>query len=69
MQEITNDYNELLQILKSRWKGNSAFFSKHIGITESKASRILSGKQQPSFEVLEKMARIAGINVSLTFSE
>lgn len=59
--KFKQDYNNILQKVKNRWVGHLA---KDIGISESKASRILTGKQ---FDVLTlcEMASIVNINISL----
>jgi hypothetical protein len=69
MQEITNDYNELLQILQERWRGHADWFSEQLEISPSKASRILAGKQQAPVQLLSDMAAIVGIDVRLVVTE
>ena len=53
--------------MQERWKGKACVFSEAIGISESKASRILSGKQEPTLELLSYMAAIVGLKVNLLF--
>lgn len=69
MQEIINDYNALLQILQTRWRGNAEWFSEQLEISPSKASRILAGKQQAPIKLLADMAAIVGITVSISYFE
>ena len=69
MQEVTNDYNKLLQKMQERWRGKAVWFANQLEMNPSKASRILTGKQNASLEVLSEMAAIVGISVRLESSE
>lgn len=69
MQEITNDYNKLLQKVQERWRGRADWFSEQLGMSPSKASRILSGKQIVPIDLLADMAAIVGIKVRLLVTE
>jgi len=68
-KDIQEDYIELLQILQERWKRDVCENAKQLGISPSKASRILNGKQECSFELLDQMAAIVGLTIRLQFDE
>jgi hypothetical protein len=63
--KFTLKYNEILQKVKKRWKGN---LSKDIDISESKSSRILNNKQFDVLVLIE-MASICGYDCEFEFKE
>ena len=69
MKSNDKNYNELLQILKLRWKNRANIYSELIGINPAKASRILNGKQEAPFDLLKDMAAIVNIKVEINYSE
>ncbi len=60
---IKQNYNNVLQIVKSKWIGNLA---ENINISKSKASRVLNG-QQFDLLTLAEMGSIVGIEINLIY--
>ena len=63
--KFMDDYNCLLQKVKKRWFGGLA---ENIGISESKASRILTGKQFDIITFIE-IASICGYDCKFNYNE